>query len=447
MSDSHPDHGAAADVIDERDATDPHVPVIDEGDRTPAHEEIPQQQRKAGTVPPGTFDAELREVAIVRKRKDGSHMLRLLARTVELDRYVIAWHGLSKNTEDPFDLTPDQLRGLRRVADRLCVPSLREPREIVEGIAATLREPVVATVKRTAVGQSVTLSRVQTVTRKELATQDWGMHDDARQRLLGDVTVEEATPAGIASAVAETSASREVADAHAEQAVEDASAMGARDGRATWRDGEELRRELNAGGLADPGLTVELDESAITPPVGPEQLVGIILGDIELAHNAHHKVVEGQRGVRLSLALMAEGCHLLYQQGGWKHLGYETLSEYLAAPEIEISRTDFYRMVEIWSAYVLNGGVEPQTLQGAGPSKLEVPLPALTAGVVSAEQAVADASTMTRRPGRSRRSRSPTRWWGVAGLRCSPTRKRRGAGAARSTTRSRRPWTSSCAPP
>jgi hypothetical protein len=316
MTDSHPDHGAAADVIDERNAPDPHVPVIAEGERTPAHDEIPKEQRKPGTVPPGTFDAELREVAIVRRQKDGAHLLRLLARTVELDRYVIAWHNLSKNEADPFDLTPDQLRSLRRVADRLCVPSLCPAQEIVQNIAATLRVPVTATVKRTAVGQSVTLSRTQTLTA-------------------------DATRATAALEAGET------------QSI------------------DEVIAELDA---ADPA---------------------------ELAHSAHFKLVEGQRGVRLSLALMAEGCHLLYQQEGWKHLGYETLSEYLAAPEIEISRTDFYRMVEIWSAYVLNGGVEPQTLQGAGPSKLEVPLPALTAGVVSAEQAVADASSMTRKDLRS----------------------------------------------
>jgi hypothetical protein len=283
--------------------TVPHVPVIDEGHETPATQEIPEHQRKAGTIPPGTYEAELREVALVRRKKDNSWVLRLLVRTVELGRYAIAWQGLSDNPDDPWDLSPGQLRGLRRVADRLCVPSLCDGREIVEKhIVYLLGRPVVAKVVRTPVGQTVTLSRPSTLP-----------HPDEPESSL------------------------------------------------------------------------------------PVETVDTLPSEAELAHSAHVKLVEGQRGVRLSLALMAEGCHLLHQSEGWKHLGFDTLSEYLAAPEIEISRTDFYRMTEIWSAYVLNGGVEPASLQGAGPSKLEVPLPALAAGVVSPEQAVADASSMTRK--------------------------------------------------
>jgi hypothetical protein len=293
--------------------TVPHVPVIEEGAETAATQEIPEHQRKAGTIPPGTYEAILREVAIVRRKKDQTHVLRMLVRTEDLGRYAIAWQGLSENPDDPWDLTPGQLRGLRRVADRLCVPSLCEGREIVERhIVPLLGQPVTARIVRTPVGQTVTLTRPS----------------DVRSSAAETVTVEVEPPANITA--------------------------------------------------ADPTET-----------------------PASIAHSAHVKLVEGQRGVRLSLALMAEGCHLLHHDEGWKHLGFETLSEYLAAPEIEISRTDFYRMVEIWSAYVLNGGVEPASLQGAGPSKLEVPLPALSAGVVTPEQAVADASSMTRKDLRS----------------------------------------------
>jgi hypothetical protein len=308
--------------------TVPHVPVIEEGAETPATQEIPEHQRKAGTIPPGTYEAELREVAIVRRKKDSSHVLRMLVRTTELGRYAIAWQGLSENPDDPWDLTAGQLRGLRRVADRLCVPSLCEGREIVERhIVPLLGQPVTARVVRTPVGQTVTLMRA---------------------------------PAPIPEPETITV------------------------------EGETV--DLSSAEPIPSGVTVDLDRLVERTPA--ERAA-------REAQRAHVKLVEGQRGVRLSLALMAEGCHLLHHDEGWKHLGFETLSEYLAAPEIEISRTDFYRMVEIWSAYVLNGGVEPATLQGAGPSKLEVPLPALSAGVVTPEQAVADASSMTRKDLRS----------------------------------------------
>jgi hypothetical protein len=326
--------------------TDPHVPVIDEGAETPATQEIPEHHRKAGTIPPGTYEAELREVAIVRRKKDQTHVLRLLVRTVELGRYAIAWQGLSENPDDPWDLTPGQLRGLRRVADRLCVPSLCEGREIVEShIVALLGSPVTAKVVRTPVGQTVTLTRTQMV----VEPSDWEC-DLCGQSLTGP---------------------------------DDRCNSGIHQGPDDANDAESRGRAVYVGEV----VTVET--------------VDTLPSEAELAHSAHVKLVEGQRGVRLSLALMAEGCHLLHHDEGWKHLGFDTLSEYLAAPEIEISRTDFYRMVEIWSAYVLNGGVEPASLQGAGPSKLEVPLPALSAGVVTPEQAVADASSMTRKDLRS----------------------------------------------
>jgi hypothetical protein len=64
---------------------------------------------------------------------------------------------------------------------------------------------------------------------------------------------------------------------------------------------------------------------------------------------------------------------------------------------VELSKSEFERAADIWQTYVLDGGAEPVLLAGASPSKLEVPLPALKQGVVSAEQAAADAESMTRR--------------------------------------------------
>jgi hypothetical protein len=337
-------------------SADPHVPVVAEGVVTDGEREIPAEQRKAGTIPPGTYDAELREVAIVRRKKDDSHVLRLLVRTTDLGRYAIQWQGLSENPDDPWDLTAGQLRGLRRLADRLAVANTGAPREIVERVAReVLGEPVRARVSRTPVGQSVVVYREDgwravplKVTREELAQQDWGAHDDARQRILDEPSPDEVT-------------------------VEDDNLGGALVVAAESTD------RGSAGGAPAPG--------SVTP--------------VESAARAHAKVIEGLRGVRISLTLLAEGCHDLHATEGWRELGFETLAEYLAAPEITVSRSEFYALADIWSTYVLAGGVEPLALQGAARSKLEVPLPALSAGVVSAEQAVADASSMTRKDLRS----------------------------------------------
>jgi hypothetical protein len=345
---------------------DPHVPVIEEGAVTAGEREIPKDERKAGTIPPGTYDAELREVAIVKRQKDGSHVLRLLCRTTDLGRYVIAWHGLSENPADPFDLTDGQRRGLRRVADRLGVESTGEPVQVVERIAGLLTQSVQVRVSRTPVGQQVTVTRERPPV--------------GRDAPAGGVVLSVERGAPGCTCGTPPFAPPEPSDDcpfHAERGV-------------------VLEPDSCPDGLECQTCPAAGEDDVCLPAERP-----VTGNPVTIAHGAHAKVIEGLRGVRLSLALVAEGCHELHVTEGWRELGYESLSEYLAAPEITISRTEFYRMAEIWSAYVLNGGVEPIELQGAGPSKLEVPLPAITAGVVSAVQAVADATSMTRKDLRS----------------------------------------------
>jgi hypothetical protein len=273
------------------------IEKLDESQRTDAFEQLRDQERRQGTIPRGTYEATLREVALIR-RKDGSGwLLRLIVCTIGLGRYLVSWQGLSENPEDPFDLTDTQVRSVRRFADKMAIATPAPGEQIVEALRLMLNEPVTARVTQTPVGQQVTLMR--------------------------------------------------------------------------------------------DGVVVEPPNLEITGTA--------LEAATEAAYKAHEKVLQGLAAARLGLAAAAEGCYELHNTEGWRALGFETLVEYLASPEVTISRTDFYRLVEIWSAYVLNGGVEPMQLQGAGPTKLEVPLPALAQGVVSADQAVADATTMTRK--------------------------------------------------
>lgn len=119
-------------------------------------------------------------------------------------------------------------------------------------------------------------------------------------------------------------------------------------------------------------------------------------GKARIAHEAHALVLEGQQLARRGLATAAAGCHALHASEGWRALGFETLSEYLAQPEVEFSRSEFYRLCAIHQAYVLDGGLAPDVIAGASPTKLELPIPAIEQGVVSAGQAAADAESMTR---------------------------------------------------
>ena len=112
------------------------------------------------------------------------------------------------------------------------------------------------------------------------------------------------------------------------------------------------------------------------------------------AHDAHNRLVFGIKASHLALSAVAQACHEIHEQQAWSELGYDTLSEYLASPEIGMSRSAFYDLCAIWERYVLEGGADPQALQAGGPSKLVVPIPAIKAGEVTVVEALEDVEAL-----------------------------------------------------
>lgn len=120
------------------------------------------------------------------------------------------------------------------------------------------------------------------------------------------------------------------------------------------------------------------------------------------AHDAHNRLVFGIKASHLALSAVAQACHEIHEQQAWSELGYDTLSEYLASPEIGMSRSAFYDLCAIWERYVLEGGADPQALQAGGPSKLVVPIPAIKAGEVTVIEALEDVEALGLRDLRSK---------------------------------------------
>jgi hypothetical protein len=263
--------------------------------------DLPAEQRKVGTLPKGEYESAITGVAVVRRKDDQSHVLRVIVRTVRLQRDALIWEGLSSNPDDPFDLDEKQRRSLSRFADRLRIPGPATPQQVVDALVEMQRGGVVvnAKVAQTRVGQRTTLFAN-------------GHH---------------VLPAPSTSVVVNEDEEREKAAA---------------------------------------------------------------------AHESHQRVLQGLSAARLGLTIAAQGCHELQESRGWASLGHETLNEYLASPEVTLSRPEFFRLAAIWRAYVLDGGVDPTRLRGAAETKLEVPLSALGKGLVTVEQAVEDATSMGR---------------------------------------------------
>lgn len=110
------------------------------------------------------------------------------------------------------------------------------------------------------------------------------------------------------------------------------------------------------------------------------------------AQGAHEMLITGLHHAHRGLALVSDACWRLRQGEGWVALGYDSVSAYLASPEVSLSRAQFYAHADIWQVYVVDGGCDERRL--CAPSKLEVPLPAIKDGQVTAEEALADCEAL-----------------------------------------------------
>lgn len=112
------------------------------------------------------------------------------------------------------------------------------------------------------------------------------------------------------------------------------------------------------------------------------------------ARASFDKLIQGLTGARLALALVAEACYEISRDRAYVSLSYSTLAEFLADPRVSLSRSEFFRFAAIWERLVIEGGIDPQRLSVAGPSKLDVTLPAVREGRFTAEEAVTDAEVL-----------------------------------------------------
>lgn len=113
-----------------------------------------------------------------------------------------------------------------------------------------------------------------------------------------------------------------------------------------------------------------------------------------VAQDQYDRLLEGLNAARLGLSVVCQACHELSRDKSWTDLGYESLAEFLASPEITLTRSNFFRMAQIWELYVLDGGVDPRHLSVASPSKFAIPMRAIGANEVGVAEALADVETL-----------------------------------------------------
>lgn len=114
------------------------------------------------------------------------------------------------------------------------------------------------------------------------------------------------------------------------------------------------------------------------------------------AHRIERSIVDGlgeQRRVwpRLAVALFA-----FHEGKGWEALGLSSFGEWIGQPEIGLSRSSVYGLIDIYRTVCVDRGHDLASLEMLDPSKVAVTLRAIKAGQVDVDQALADALSLSR---------------------------------------------------
>lgn len=134
---------------------------------------------------------------------------------------------------------------------------------------------------------------------------------------------------------------------------------------------------------------------------GSEQTPGSSIGtrtssSADEAHAVAKKIEHSLHVMRREWAELAAHLYEFTSIRGWEALGYETLREFLAQPEIDIGERYVYQLVEAHRTLVVEGKVTTEQLSGVEVTKVRAIIPAVRRGEVEAEEALADAQVMTR---------------------------------------------------
>ena len=95
--------------------------------------------------------------------------------------------------------------------------------------------------------------------------------------------------------------------------------------------------------------------------------------------------------------LLAEQAYAFHEAGYWQILGYDSLDEFLAQPDIGMSRSSFFHMTKTWRDLVVVKQLPPADLKELEPSKVREVVPAIMRGEVEPADALDDAKQLSYR--------------------------------------------------
>jgi hypothetical protein len=118
---------------------------------------------------------------------------------------------------------------------------------------------------------------------------------------------------------------------------------------------------------------------------------------VSAAFQAERKIKQAALRAHESWWELASALYEFHEAGYWRALGYDSLDEFLAQPDMSLSRSTFFQMTKTWRDLVVVKKLPASTLAEIEPSKVQEVTPAIMRGDVSPEDALDDAKGLSYR--------------------------------------------------
>jgi hypothetical protein len=110
----------------------------------------------------------------------------------------------------------------------------------------------------------------------------------------------------------------------------------------------------------------------------------------ELCFQLDQQIKQGIAKGREAMWEVAKAAHEFDEQSGWTALGYDQVGEWLADPEVSMSRRTFFRLVSTYRELVVLRKIKPAQLKELDTSKVDIVLPAVKSGRATLTDALED---------------------------------------------------------
>ena len=115
----------------------------------------------------------------------------------------------------------------------------------------------------------------------------------------------------------------------------------------------------------------------------------------EDAFNYEQQVKQAAGSIHEAWWNFAEKLYVFHEGGYWQVLGYDSLAEFLAQPDLGLSRSQFFKMTKTWRDLVEVKKIKPARLMKLEPSKVHEVVPAIMRGEVKPKDALDDAAALS----------------------------------------------------